>query len=809
MTTLNERNDEAAAISTASRATISGRVTDCGRPAEGYEVVASEITEIGFQIPRKPCRVSTNTRTVGSTTIGADGSFAIAFTPTPERDEFCTFRSTCRIDVFEGATRRWRSPQRPSAGTIRFDHELEPGCPPGSTRVEVRDQRNNTIAGAEVFVDGELRGTTDRHGRLVLEPAVDAGAELVARRRVHEEPTPRGGHDQDSDQNWSYRVYETTLDLIFDRENGDDPRFLADTVDDPLEPQTVHLTITNALVALNLRASIEWDATDVELRRYRDRLTDMSELLFNATDGQFLVEHLTVADRGDGWDDADVRIYASLNTPSHAAAPGIFDDRGWIHMNPNDAHFSGTLLHELGHYAFGVLDEYKHGPDSDRDISPYCTLRTGEGSGPFADGGRKNSCLMRGNRFENRSKFCSAHPLNVHNPNNMQGEQACWSEILARYNRRPVHLRTPDERGAIISHLPDTGIPLGSDTAPPARMTPAPSVIPLQDWKTTWHLRTRRPDPCPEPVVVQVRLDGQPADGAVVTLEHDGRHIEQGRTQAYELVYGVITQQGEVPLRGGHVGDGLHAFLQDAGDGSPAEGRATVASCTETAVIDLERRGARPRIDVEPREPGRVFVRTTVAAGARAASRVDAEVEGVPHVLRIPLGTGESRRDAHEVAGDVSGLPLTGRATFRIRGGEERDEGVIGARAAFAGAVVDERIRLQAPDGRLELFLGEGTNEPPTQVLVQATAVPAPDTSLLSGPYRLAQWPVRELRRPAVLTFELPTSEEAVVRNRTERLAILRWDGGEWAPVPGHVAPERPAATAVIDMLGTYALALR
>ena len=50
----------------------------------------------------------------------------------------------------------------------------------------------------------------------------------------------------------------------------------------------------------------------------------MSELLYNATDGQFLVERVTVIDNRRYWDDADVRIYANLNQHSQADVGDIF-----------------------------------------------------------------------------------------------------------------------------------------------------------------------------------------------------------------------------------------------------------------------------------------------------------------------------------------------------------------------------------------------------------------------------------------------------------------------------------------------------
>ena len=158
-------------------------------------------------------------------------------------------------------------------------------------------------------------------------------------------------------------------------------------VSDPTDVQLLRLERRNALVGFNLRASIEWDATPLDFERYRDRLYDLSELLYNATDGQMLVEQVTISDDGLYWDEADVRIYANLNQASVASVDGLFRDTGRIRMNPNDGYFVGSLLHEFGHYAFGVLDEYEDAPgQSDRSDGPPCTLASDGTTGPFGNG---------------------------------------------------------------------------------------------------------------------------------------------------------------------------------------------------------------------------------------------------------------------------------------------------------------------------------------------------------------------------------------------------------------------------------------
>lgn len=816
-------HDLAADVEAASTGGIRGRITECGRPAAGLEVVAFETTQIGFQLDGGPCRPATNRRTVGSTTTRSDGRFTIPFSPTGEPPGACTFSASCHVEVSEGGTRRWTSPQRPSRTNVRFDHEFEPGCGEDATRIEVVDQRTDRIPNAEVFVNGRLRGTTNHAGRLIVEPALEVGDELVARQLVHQQPTPRRSHDQDSQENWCYRVYQTSLSMVYDRDTGNDIRFLTREVQDPDDMQTLRLSLVNVLVGFNLMAAVEWNATRDELREYLDRLTDMSELLFNATDGQFVVERISVRDTDAFWDEADIRIYAASDQSSHASIAGIFGDSGWIHMNPNDARYSGTLLHELGHYALAVYDEYKHGPDSDTDEPPHCTRRAEEDDEPFKDGGRKDSCMMRGNRFKNRKKICSGHSQNPHNPNNRQGEEPCWTEILRRYTHRPVHLRSPEDRRApVLDQLPEAPIPTLGTTPPASGMLEVSSFIPLHDWKAKWHMRVipdaarrelddagaEHPGRCAGLLVARVLLDGEPVDGARVWLRSGGRDIFQGRARRAELPSGARTDAGEVPVRGACVGDELRAVLEDAGDGQSAEGSATVTSRDDRPVIELTRRPGRPRLDLEPGEPGRLRIAASTTSRFTAVPQLHVEVDGAtPRVLRVAAVTD---REARRGSGELAGLPLRGRATVQAATDDEAGEATRRADVAFASTLVSERLLLHSTDGRIELLLDEGAVEGPTQVLAQEVdRLPgAVDGELLSGPYRLARWPDEPLRRPGVVTFEVPLAEEAAVRDRLDRIAVLRWDGQGWQRLPTTVSVERVAASAKAEQLGIYALAL-
>lgn len=568
---------------------LRGRITRCGAPASGHRVIGRHRLQIGFPDDGKPCAIGFPTvRQVGEATTDADGDFAMAFDALAELEGTCSFSSLVSVEVFDGAARVWTSGTRTVAPLVRFDRELIPGCTAGSTVVRVVDELGRTVAGADVFVDGRRRGETDPTGHVFLRPALRVGDRLAARQLVHENRTSRDDHDADSNRNWNYRVYLTSVQVRHDSQ-GNQVRLPQLVVGDPGDTQVLRLRRQDVVVGLNLRASIEWDAGSTEFRRYEDRLTDMSELLHNATDGQFVVERLAIIDDGRHWDEADVRIYANLNQPSVASKDGIFGAGGRIRMNPNDAHYPGTLLHEIGHYAFGLGDEYEATDEWDPDNGPTrCTLRSTDDAGPFSDGAGKDSCLMRGARFNDRKKFCSGHPLNPHVGGTDQGPQDCWTDIIERYGRPALwRLKTPVSRGAIPERLPDSGEPLRGTTDPPSDITRTRGFIPLADWKTVVSVgRVTKAGLC-EQLVVRAQRNGQPVVGARVTLHTaGGRAVYQGATKtAYRLAYGVQTGRGEIPVRGAHVGDEIDVLLVAGPDS--ARGRVRVPGCDGTLVVAL------------------------------------------------------------------------------------------------------------------------------------------------------------------------------------------------------------------------------
>jgi hypothetical protein len=549
---------------------------------------------------------------------------------------------------------------------------------------------------------------------------------------------------------------------------------------------------------------VEWRATRTELRRYVDRLTDMGELLFNGTDGQFFVEHVSLQDGRRFWNDADVRVHASLDRRSTARIGGIFGTSGRINMNPNDMHFPGTLLHELGHYAFAVRDEYLAGSDWDPDNGPVrCTLRSTDESGPYRDGGRKDACFMRGNRFRNRKKLCSPHPDNPHVTGTAQGDEDCWTTLLRHWSDSS-RWRFRSQHGPPVDRLPDSGVDMPTSTDPDPHVLPAQSYIPVAGWKARRHQRTTPPEGRCDSLVVRTTIDGEPADGVQVGLESGGRSLQQGATRARNgLVYGVTTGPGEVTVRGAHVGDRISATKRAGA--TVHRGTGSVGACDTTLTIALRRvRFAAAAVDSVA--PGALRVRT---ADGVAVMTVSVLLDGADHAFTVPVAAGD---DPAPAATMVEHLPSAGSVELRVTGIDPAgQEFVIDQAATLRSLYVDEAVSIASPDGALLLRVPAGALAPPCQLVISDAAGDEPDprkgSTLVAGPFSVTCSDGGAPALPVLADVFPPPG--AWSDDDAPALELLRFDPDDeaWQTVPGLAQNDPLMLTAPLERFGTYALA--
>ena len=228
------------------------------------------------------------------------------------------------------------------------------------------NESGQTIAGAELYVDGEIVRDLDgqpllsnQQGLIPLK-AEHIGSKLVALTQVDEQDTERGAHDQ-----WAYRTYLTNLPL---NEVGDP---LPYTISEA-GVQTLVLKKNTPLILFNIVVSVEWEADSAYLDDLETAFNEASRYLYDASDGQMAFGQVTIYDDRMHWSDADFQILAKNIVRPHAIVGGILAQdtthsirvgRFWNGTSGNEGSWVDpngfrTLIHEFGHYALYLYDEY-------------------------------------------------------------------------------------------------------------------------------------------------------------------------------------------------------------------------------------------------------------------------------------------------------------------------------------------------------------------------------------------------------------------------------------------------------------------
>jgi hypothetical protein len=305
--------------------------------------------------------------------------------------------------------------------------------------VSVTDDAGAPVMGAEVFVDDVLVGRTDRLGQLLVSPTIDPSKRVTARLRVHEQDYYRSHHDTDSTKNWNYRVYLTNVDI--ESTGTAMPTGTRDGAD-----ISIQLTKENTLIGVNLLATTDWDATAANLDALRQTFLGASEFLYNATDGQFFIDHVKVIDSSRMWDDSDYRILANRSfgaVTTNQTGGFLGQNIAGTAMYLARTDVSATFVHEFGHFGLDVDDEY-----ANDDPNKHCTALP---PGPFAAGMPQASCMMWSE--ERAPKLCSKRMDNPHVHGLRQGDMACWDKLVSRYQKPEWKLRTPADRDQVPSTI--------------------------------------------------------------------------------------------------------------------------------------------------------------------------------------------------------------------------------------------------------------------------------------------------------------------------------------------------------------------
>lgn len=689
-------------------------------------------------------------------------------------------------------------------------------CVTQGTRIRIVSPAGDGALNAELYVDGVLYPErSNANGFITINPPLAAGSELVARALVHESVSDRDGHSRGSTQNWKYRAYVTSLPLLHDA-NGDNPHFSPTVVTDPNGAYALQLRRDAAHIGLHLVASIEWDASPSELAGFAGDLRDASEYMFNATDGQMLIERVDLFDDMVRWDEADFRVYANASLRAHVDWPA---DGFWrsddlccwrsSHIHMSRSNDSPVYVHEFGHYGLLLKDEY------DDDDDRHCAHGVGGADPRFASNGGKASCMMF-NQW-NFTKICSSHADNPHLGGTRQGGQDCWSELKEHFtaeapgpNGAPRwRLKTPVDRGAIIGRL---------------------AGIPVADWQAFVGIDDANNVQLCQPVQFKWSShDGMALGARVFSKDARGRMIIQGVTDAT----GVIKpfQNNVRTVAGLHVGDTIGAQWTVYA-GSTYQPRTkkrtfTQADCTSALVVLITVPGQLPpsqqvhelvaeaapfelAMQLQPTAVDEILVRVRpgVELAAAPTVRLSIETESAPRDVAMVL-----EPSTGDWIGRVTGLPEQFNVVAEVSAVDAAGESAeIVTQSTIAGAAHDEASELASSDGLVEIEVPAGAFMEPTRIVIGGSTAPLPNDfpgRMVAGPFALATGGA-ELSAPVVLRFPLPFDSEESMRSEIDPslLIVLAFDEqtGFWNEIDSRFLPGRLAVEAPIARLGSFVL---
>lgn len=512
------------------------------------------------------------------------------------------------------------------------------------------------------------------------------------------------------------------------------------------------VVLARSLTRFSILVVTQWDADREYLELIARGMRKAAEFLYAASDGQFTFGRVAIRDCARDWNSADLWDWSNNSVHPNASVAGIGHRFDAVHAPWNTAMNFGrnwergtwethgvfsTVVHEFGHYGFGLYDEYLGAPQGVHRGLSYPEMCR---------------CIM-GYQYAD-FKICFEPHHRTYTNQGMWNGRSCWKQLEDQYEgwRGGVYVPvlTPIERNGVLP--PPIPNHIGNDLA-----------VVIRDESTNGYVA----------VLDVVNPMARSAGGIPVAIESSGESVYQGVTRG----------DGSIDLMGVHVGDRVVAtysgaraefvvrerapryrleFGDDVADDRPAPRivffpeRRTLDGSPELPLGTLEIESVLPLA-----EPPRVFL--DASGGAAVVRAIDASQNHF--VANLPFQTFRNGRATL----DCELRTLSGETTHAwidITLGRGRD-GVV----AFDGSLEFELEG--APDDAL---LAITSVAGPADRLVDASGVEARSVgrthAITALPERLGTGTIR-LRRP----FEVGSAD---LIPATERLA-----SGAFAEHPG------------------------
>ncbi|MCO6454334.1 MAG: hypothetical protein J5I93_03375 [Pirellulaceae bacterium] len=190
-----------------------------------------------------------------------------------------------------------------------------------------------------------------------------------------------------------------------------------------------------------LFVSLRFEATEADLQAWEKSFRQASVLLHKATNGQMRFGRVDVYNNRAGGDKADAygsRLIGSANTN---LIPGLGIVGGRMNLLAHVPWHPYTIIHEFGHYALGLYDEYEPVPaqcsgDPDQGV---CIMEHGRQHGDRID---EEGNIVLGKVHQ----FCDAATHRIYGPateQHINNDEACWETIQKLHPLVTIPPNTP------------------------------------------------------------------------------------------------------------------------------------------------------------------------------------------------------------------------------------------------------------------------------------------------------------------------------------------------------------------------------
>lgn len=660
----------------------------------------------------------------------------------------------------------------------------------GELGVLVVDENGDSLEGAKVYRNGVFSDTTPADGFLAI-PDLQAGDTLAATWLVTEVGTSKGHHNQDSTQDWGYRVYLTSVPI----DNQGNPGL--HTVTDLNATQVLTAAQSNALVGFNIVVSVEWDASAAYLNDLHQGFQNASDYLYDATDGQMFFERVTIYDDRGHWADADYWIQATNQLRASASVEGwstldghAFFGRATYGGGTWEGRGFHTYIHEFGHYGLGLYDSYFYYD---------------------ANGDKQNSACTSAAVLTNTTPQVNATVMYAQHSTTefaMQGVVGLWSPQCAQTRQWQVHGESDWE--TMVEYYGDTEVPTRWQFVTPADrggVVAGPGNIPVTEWMTST-VSDASTDTCFVDPTYRITRGGVPITDTNVFLLKTDYTIYQGKTDT----------AGEITVLGASNGDVLLFMIQEE---FVCRQKEVVVSCASTP--DVPDAAADPIEVVLEETPFTLHISvipTPVDYQAQVQVKASTTLSGTPQAKIFQLGSStpisvalayDSSAGVYTGTADLDpSLSLAGNVGVTAQDTMSHTLQVFNTFGLFPVTASGDAVAYSG-DGLVELYLPEGSLSGDAYVsFVPDAAVGPPPGGLiiLSGPYSVQASPGVTLSNDVGLSLKYLDTGGTLDGIDPSTAQIYRWDAGteQWVPLTSSVLDGRAEVSTAIDAFGTYAV---